>query len=305
MTEKELTQKILRKVRQVEVKTRRLVDDSLAGGYHSVFKGQGMNVDEVREYVPGDEVRTIDWNVTARTGVPHVKKFTEERELTMLLVIDVSRSGLFGSGKETKRELMAEVGSVLAFSAIRNNDRVGLLLFTDRIELYIPPKKGRSHILRVIREILFFQPRGRGTDPALALDMVNRMNKRKTVVFLLSDFCLPGDHEKSLHDLATPLYLTGRRHDLIAISITDPREHELPNVGWITLEDAESGEQIQLNTSDAWTRKAYANLTRDQHQQLRTFMLRNGIDLLELSTDAPYTSRLAGFFKARSRRRAR
>jgi uncharacterized protein (DUF58 family) len=301
--EQELTRKILRTVRQVEVRTRRLVDDSLAGSYHSVFKGRGMNVDEVREYVPGDEVRAIDWNVTARTGVPHVKKFTEERELTILLLIDVSRSGLFGSGGESKREMMAEVGSVLAFSAVRNNDRVGLLLFTEKPELYIPPKKGRSHILRVIREILFFKPRGRGTDIGQALDLVNRMNRRRVVLFLLSDFCLPGDHEQSLADLATPLYLTGRRHDLIAISITDPREHELPDVGWITLEDAESGEQVQLNTSDAWTRKAYANLAADQHRQLRATMRKNGIDLLELKTDAPYTAPLVRFFKSRGRRR--
>jgi len=302
--EQELTRKILRKVRQVEVRTRRLVDDSLAGSYHSVFKGRGMNVDEVREYVPGDEVRAIDWNVTARTGVPHVKKFTEERELTILLLIDVSRSGLFGSGSESKREMMAEVGSVLAFSAVRNNDRVGLLLFTDRIELYIPPKKGRSHILRVIREILFFKPQGRGTDIGQALELVNRMNRRRTVLFLLSDFCLPGDHEQALAGLATPLYLTGRRHDLIAISITDPREHELPDVGWITLEDAESGEQVQLDTSDAWTRKAYANLADDQHQRLRTTMRKNNIDLLELQTDASYTAPLVRFFKSRGRRRA-
>lgn len=302
--EQELTRKILRKVRQIEVRTRRLVDDSLAGSYHSVFKGRGMNVDEVREYVPGDEVRAIDWNVTARTGVPHVKKFTEERELTIILLIDVSRSGLFGSGSESKREMMAEVGSVLAFSAIRNNDRVGLLLFTDRTELYVPPKKGRSHILRVIREILFFKPRGSGTDIGQALDLANRMNRRRTVLFLLSDFCLPGDHEQALADLTTPLYLTGRRHDLIAISITDPREHELPDVGWITLEDAESGEQIQLNTSDDWTRKAYANLAGDQQGRLRTTMRKNGIDLLELQTDAPYTAPLVRFFKSRGRRRA-
>jgi len=303
--EQELTQKILRKVRHIEVKTRRLVDDSLAGGYHSVFKGRGMNVDEVREYVPGDEVRTIDWNVTARTGVPHVKKFTEERELTMLLMIDVSQSGLFGSGSQSKREMMAEVASVLAFSAMRNNDRVGLLLFTDQIELYIPPKKGRSHILRVIREILFFQPSGRGTDLVQALDLINRMNRRRAVLFLLSDFCLPGDHAKALANLATPLYLTGRRHDLTSIAITDPREHELPDVGWVTLEDAETGEQVQLNTSDPWTRNAYANLARDQHSQLRTLMRQNGVDLLELSTDAPYIAPLAHFFKARGRRRVR
>ncbi len=300
--EQQLTKKILKKVRQIEVRTRHLVDDTLAGSYHSVFKGRGMNFDEVREYVPGDSIRTIDWNVTARTGVPHVKKFTEERELTILLVIDVSNSGLFGSGEETKREMMAELGSVLAFSAVRNNDKVGLVLFSDFVELYIPPKKGRSHILRVIREILFFRPRGRGTDIGQALDFVNRVSKRKCVTFLVSDFCLPGDFSQSLEDLMPKLRLTGRRHDLIGVSVTDPRERELPDVGLLTLEDAETGEQILLDTGDDWTRKAYANLAADQHQHLRTTMGKSGIDLLELSTDSSYIAPLIGFFRSRSRR---
>ncbi|RUM38463.1 MAG: DUF58 domain-containing protein [Desulfobulbus sp.] len=300
--EEQLTQKILKKVRQIEVRTRHLVDDTLAGSYHSVFKGRGMNFDEVREYVPGDAIRTIDWNVTARTGVPHVKKFTEERELTILLVIDVSNSGLFGSGDETKREMMAELGSVLAFSAVRNNDKVGLVLFSDFVELYIPPKKGRSHILRVIREILFFRPRGKGTDIGQALDFVNRVTKRKCVTFLVSDFCLPGDFQQGLETLQPKLRLTGRRHDLIGVSVTDPRERELPDVGRITLEDAETGEQILLNTSDAWTRKAYANLAADQHTRLRATMRKSGIDLLELSTDSSYIAPLIDFFRSRSRR---
>ena len=300
--EQQLTQKILKKVRQIEVRTRHLVDDTLAGSYHSVFKGRGMNFDEVREYVPGDAIRTIDWNVTARTGVPHVKKFTEERELTILLVIDVSNSGLFGSGDETKREMMAELGSVLAFSAVRNNDKVGLVLFSDFVELYIPPKKGRSHILRVIREILFFRPRGKGTDIGRALDFVNRVTKRKCVTFLVSDFCLPGDFQETLEALQPKLRLTGRRHDLIGVSVTDPRERELPDVGRITLEDAETGEQILLNTGDAWTRKAYANLAADQQTRLRATMRKSGIDLLELSTDSSYIAPLIGFFRSRSRR---
>ena len=300
--EQQLTKKILKKVRQIEVRTRHLVDDTLAGSYHSVFKGRGMNFDEVREYVPGDAIRTIDWNVTARPGVPHVKKFTEERELTILLVIDVSNSGLFGSGDETKREMMAELGSVLAFSAVRNNDKVGLVLFSDFVELYIPPKKGRSHILRVIREILFFRPRGKGTDIGQALDFVNRVTKRKCVTFLVSDFCLPGDFQETLEALQPKLRLTSRRHDLIGVSVTDPRERELPDVGRITLEDAETGEQILLNTGDAWTRKAYANLAADQHTRLRTTMRKSGIDLLELSTDSSYIAPLIGFFRSRSRR---
>ncbi len=303
--EQQLTKKILQKVRRVEVRTRHLVDDTLAGSYHSVFKGRGMNFDEVREYVPGDAIRTIDWNVTARTGVPHVKKFTEERELTILLLIDVSNSGLFGSGDETKREMMAELGSVLAFSAVRNNDKVGLVLFSDFVELYIPPKKGRSHILRVIREILFFRPRGKGTDIGEALDFVNRVTKRKCVTFLVSDFCLPGDFSKSLEILQPKLRLTGRRHDLISVSVTDPRERELPDVGLLTLEDAESGEQILLNTGDEWTRKAYANLAAAQHKSLRTTMRKSGIDLLELSTDSSYIAPLIGFFRSRSRRLGR
>ena len=303
--DKELTKKILKKVRQIEVRTRRLVDDTLAGSYHSVFKGRGMNFDEVREYVAGDEIRTIDWNVTARTGVPHVKKFTEERELTILLMIDVSDSGLFGSGLQSKRELMAELGSVLAFSAVRNNDKVGLILFSDFVELYIPPKKGRSHILRVIREILFFQPEGQGTDIGEALDFVNRVSKRKCVTFLLSDFCLSGDYTDSLTALSPKLQITGRRHDLIAVSVTDPREHTLPKVGWITLEDAETGEQIQLNTNDEWTRNAYANLAADQREQFQKTVRKSGIDLLELSTESSYVSALIGFFRSRKRRLAR
>jgi len=303
--ERQLTKSILKKVRQIEVRTRHLVDETLAGSYHSVFKGRGMNFDEVREYVPGDEVRTIDWNVTARTGVPHVKKFTEERELTIMLLIDISDSGLFGSGQQTKRQLMAELGSVLAFSAVRNNDKVGLLLFSNYVELYVPPKKGRSHILRVIREILFFQPQGKGTNIEEALDFLNRVSKHKSVTFLISDFCLPGDFPDNLTTLGPKLQTSARRHDLIALSVKDPREMNLPDVGWITLEDAETGEQILLNTKDAWTRKAYANLAADQLQQLRKMIRGSGVDFLELSTDRPYVGPLTRFFHARKRRRNR
>jgi uncharacterized protein (DUF58 family) len=303
--EKTVTREILKKVRQIEVRTRRMVDDTLAGSYHSVFTGRGMNFDEVREYVPGDEIRTIDWNVTARTSVPHVKKFTEERELTIMLMIDISSSGGFGSGDQSKREMMAELGSVLAFSAVRNNDKVGLILFSDFVELFIPPDKGRSHILRVIREILFFQPQGRGTDIGKALDFVNRVTKRKCVTFLISDFCLPGDFEASLQQIKPKLQITGRRHDLITVQVNDPREQKLPDVGWITLEDAESGEQVILNTADSWTRQAYANLAGDRRQQFARTVRSSGIDLLELTTDKPYLSPLMGFFRARKRRMAR
>jgi len=303
--EKTLTKEILKKVRRIEVRTRRMVDDTLAGSYHSVFKGRGMNFDEVREYVPGDEIRTIDWNVTARTGVPHVKKFTEERELTIMLMIDISGSGGFGSGPQSKREMMAELGSVLAFSAVRNNDKVGLILFSDFVELFIPPAKGRSHILRVIREILFFQPRGRGTDISEALDFVNRVSKRKCVTFLISDFCLPDDFADSLEQIRPKLLITRRRHDLITVMVSDPRERELPDVGWITLEDAETGEQIMVNTADTWTRQAYKNLAEDRLQQFTRTIHSAGIDLLELSTDQPYLAPLTGFFRARKRRISR
>lgn len=303
--EAKITREILKKVRQIEVRTRRLVDDTLAGRYHSVFKGRGMNFDEVREYVPGDEIRTIDWNVTARTGTPHVKKFTEERELTILLMIDISGSGEFGSGEQSKRELMAELGSVLAFSAVRNNDKVGLVLFADFVELYIPPGKGHSHILRVIREILFFQPQGRGTEIGGALDFINRVTKRKCVVFLLSDFCLPGDFEQTLEQIRPKLQITGCRHDLIAVSVTDPRDLSLPDVGWITLEDAESGEQVAVDTSDARMRQGYRELAAERQALFRRTIRAAGIDLLVLSTATPYLGPLMGFFGARRRRFAR
>ncbi|MCW5205426.1 DUF58 domain-containing protein [Desulfobulbus sp. F5] len=296
---------ILKKVRQIEVRTRRMADSSLAGSYHSVFKGRGMNFDEVREYVPGDEIRTIDWNVTARTGVPHVKKFSEERELTIMLLIDLSASGSFGSGQQSKREVMAELAAVLAFSAVRNSDKVGLLLFSDFAELFIAPGKGRSHILRVIREILFFQPQGKGTNIGGALDFFSRVTKRKCVTFLLSDFCLPGDFDDSLQELQPKLQLAARRHDLIAVSVTDPRELKLPEAGWITLEDAETGEQVLLNTSDDWTRQAYATLAADQRERFARSLRGSGIDLLQLFTDQPYLAALMGFFRSRSRRVAR
>ena len=303
--EAQLTREILKKVRQIEVRTNRLVNDSLAGSYHSVFKGRGMNFDEVREYVPGDDIRSIDWNVTARTGIPHIKKFTEERELTIMLMIDISSSGEFGSVSSSKREIMAEIGSVLAFSAVRNNDKVGLILYTDFVELYIPPKKGRSHILRVIREILFFQPLGSQTDLKVPLDFVNQVAKRRCVAFLISDFCLPGNFDTSLQELLPKMRVSNRRHDLITLLIADPGESELPDVGWITLEDAESGEQIELNTSDAEIRNRYAEGARARAAQLNRAIRSSGVDLLELSTDRSYVPPLLSFFRARMRRAGR
>ena len=287
---------ILKKIRALEIKTKGLVQTIFAGDYHSVFKGRGMNFDEVREYQPGDEIRAIDWNVTARLGTAYVKKFTEERELTVVLVVDVSASGSFGSASQSKRELAAEVAALLAFSAIRNNDKVGLLLFTDKVELYIPAKKGRSHTLRLIREILFFEPESRGTDPALALQYLNKVVTRRAVVFFVSDFHA-GDFSR---ELAT----TGRRHDFIAIHVQDERERVLPNVGIITLEDAESGEQIEVNTADKATRTHFAELAEAKTAELKRILRRNNIDTISLQTGRDYLPGLRAFFKQRERRMA-
>ncbi len=293
-----VTREILKKVRQVELRTRRLVTDALAGEYHSVFKGRGMDFDEVREYTPGDEVRLIDWNVTARTNTPFIKKLREERELTILLAVDVSASGKFGSQTQSKRELAAEVASVLAFSAIRNRDKVGAVLFTDQIEAYIPPQKGRSHVLRVVREILFFEPRQQGTDIPLALDFVNRVLKRRAVVFLLSDFITP------LAPLQTALRLTNKRHDLIALSISDRHERELPDLGLLTVEDAETGEQFEIDTASEEMRRAFAALTADRLQELRHLTRSSGVETLELTTGQPYVPALLNFFNSREKRRS-
>src|SRR5277367_6927905 len=267
-----ITREILRKVRQIEIRTSRYVADSLAGHYHSVFKGRGMDFDEVREYVPGDEVRTIDWNVTARSGRPFVKKFTEERELTILLLVDVSASGNFGSTSQSKREMAAELASVLAFSAIHNSDKVGLILFSDQIEQYIPPKKGRRHVLRVVREILFFEPKHRGTDIVQALDFANRVTRRRAVTFLISDFQTSGDQNQALASLQRAIRLTQTRHDLVAMHIQDRREHELPNVGLLAIEDAETGEMLELSTSSPKVRARFAELSRRNVETLRRML---------------------------------
>jgi uncharacterized protein (DUF58 family) len=287
---------ILKKIRTLEIKTRGLVETAFAGDYHSVFKGRGMNFEDVREYQPGDEIRTIDWNVTARLGTAYVKKFTEERELTVILVVDVSASGNFGSTIQSKRELAAEVACLLAFSAIRNNDKVGLILFTDRVELFIPPKKGRSHTLRLIREILFFEPQGRGTEPALALDYLNNIVTRRAVVFFISDFQAP--------EFSRALAVSGRRHDFIAIHIRDEREKVLPNIGIITLEDAETGEQIEINTADRGTRGRFTDLADENETDLARTLRRNNIDAIALQTGKDYLPALRSFFKQRVRRLA-
>ena len=291
-----IPREILKKIRQIEIRTNRLVSETLAGQYHSVFKGQGMNFDEVREYQPGDDVRSIDWNVTARMNHPFIKKFVEERELTVMLIVDVSASGNFGSTMQSKRELAAEVACLLAFSAIRNNDKVGLILFTDRVELFIPPKKGRSHTLRLIREILFFKPQERGTEPALALDYLNNIVTRRAVVFFISDFQAP--------DFSRALALSGRRHDFIAIHIRDEREKVLPNIGIITLEDAETDEQIEINTADRGTRGRFTDLASEHENDLARTLRRNNIDAIALQTGKDYLPALRSFFKQRERRLA-
>ena len=287
---------ILKKVRQVEIRTRRLVTEALAGQYHSIFKGRGINFEEVREYVPGDEVRTIDWNVTARQGCPFVKKFTEERELTILLMVDVSASGNFGSTTQSKRELSAELASVLAFSAIKNNDKVGLILFTDRVEQYIPPHKGRGHVLRVVREILFFQPKNRGTNIACALDFANKVLTRRAVAFLVSDF-QAGDYAKALK-------MSNRRHDLIGVLVVDLRERELPPVGILTVEDSETGQQVEINTGRRSVREHFRELAAKKLDAVRKTLRTSGVDILELNTGRPYMPALHQFFDRREKRRA-
>ena len=291
------TQKdILKKIRHLEIRTRGLVEAAFAGQYRSVFKGRGMNFEEVREYQAGDEVRTIDWNVTARMGHPYVKKFTEERELTVMLMVDVSASGDFGSVRLSKRELAAEVACLLAFSAIRNNDKVGLILFSDCVELFIPPKKGRIHTLRLIRDVLYFEPKGRGTNPAAALNYLNKVLTRKAVVFLISDFQAP--------DFSRELSISHRRHDLVALPIVDPREEELPSIGRVVLEDAETGEQIEIDTSDRSVQGAYRHLVERNRAELFRTLRRHGIDMIELKTDEDYLPALRNFFRQRERRLA-
>jgi uncharacterized protein (DUF58 family) len=298
------TKAILKKMRQIEVRTRRKVNDTLAGQYHSVFKGRGLDFDEVREYVAGDEMRTIDWNVTARAGRPFVKKFTEERELTILLVVDVSASGNFGSATQSKRELAAEMACVLAFSAIRNNDKVGLILYSDKIEEYLPPKKGRRHVLRVVREILFFEQQGRGTDTVKALDFANHLLHRKAIVFLISDFQTSADPDAALAELRRAMRQTSRRHDLVALHIQDAREKSLPNVGTLALEDAETGEVVEVDTSDPEVRSRFEDEVADRQQKIRHGIRSESVDVLELDTAVPYLPALQHFFKNRQRRRS-
>lgn len=287
---------IIREVRRIEIRSRQLVTDSISGAYHSSFKGRGMDFEEVREYSIGDDVRSIDWNVSAKMDKPYIKVFREERELTLFLVIDLSASGIFGSVRQSKRERAAEIASVLAFSATLNNDKVGLVLYTDEVEHYIPPKKGRSHILRVIRDILFFKPLGRGTQHRVALNYLNRVQKRKAVVFLVSDF------QESDAQTFTTLALTNQRHDLISIVLSDPRESQLPNVGLITLEDAETGELVEVDTGSSGIRTDYQKQALRSRDIFKQQMRKKGLDWIEASTDQAYIPALRRLFARRTTR---
>lgn len=285
---------LLKKVRQIDIKSRKVVTELLGGEYKSVFKGRGMEFDEVREYMPGDEVRTIDWNVTARTGKPFVKRFIEEREQALFFLIDMSASGAFGSSKQTKNEVAAEICGMLAFSAIKNNDRVGLIIFTDEVELFIAPDKGQHHVLRIIREILSFEPKGTGTSIAGALDYLGKMVKRQCVTFLISDF-QDADYDKQLK-------LAAYHYDLIAVTITDPRELDLPNAGLVELVDAESGEQILVDTASAAARKKFNVAAKARQFEIKDQLTRLNIDQIDVHTDRDHVRDLVRFFRTREQR---
>jgi len=288
---------ILASVKRIEIKTRRLVEEVFFGEYHSVFKGTGMEFREVREYVPGDDVRTIDWNVTARTGQPFVKLFEEERELTVMLVVDMSRSGWFGSGERTKVEVAAELCGVLAFCAIANKDKVGLLLFSDRVEKFIPPAKGKSHVLRCIRELLTYEPEGHGTDLNEPLRLLGSVLKRKATVFLVSDFWTG--------DFSTSLSVLGRRHDVVAVRIRDPRETSLPAVGLVRWVDAETGQEVLIDTSAKSTDRRLAARAGSHDRAMEKMWASRGVDLVDIDVTGSYVDPLRKFFLAREGRRAR
>jgi uncharacterized protein (DUF58 family) len=291
-----IPKEILQTVRAIEIRTRSLVNDVFAGEYSSVFKGRGREFAEVREYLVGDDVRSIDWNVTARTGVPHVKKFTEEREQTVMFVVDASRSLDFGSVRRMKGEIAAELSAVLAFSAIRNNDKVGAIFFTDRVELFIPPKKGKKHVLRVIREMLYFRPEGRGTNIGSAIEYLSRVARRRAVVFLISDFIAP--------DYSRPLRVVNRRHDLIAITISDPAEDRLPGVGLVHFQDAETGEERILDLGSRGVREGLRLKRQELIASRHRLFRRSGVDSIEVLTNQPYTEPLIAFFRRREREMA-
>lgn len=289
-----LNRDLLKKVKKIELSTRHLVNEVFGGEYHSVFKGRGMEFAEVREYTPGDEIRTIDWNVSARTGVPYVKLFEEERELTVMILVDASASGAFGTRVQMKRNLAAELSAVLAFSAVKNNDKVGLIIFTDRVENYIPPRKGRSHVLRVIREVLNHQPQHQGTSINTAIEFMNRVLRKRAVTFMISDF-LDQDYEKSLKQAS-------RRHDMLSFHLQDPWEIEIPDLGLIQIHDGETGETSLINTSNRSLRNAYKQKGQDRLDQLQNFFKSSGLDYLPIRTDVPYVDPLIIFFRKRAMR---
>jgi uncharacterized protein (DUF58 family) len=289
-----LPNEVFRQVRRLQIKARRTVEDLLGGEYHSVFRGKGIAFDEVRAYQPGDDVRSIDWNVTARMGQPYIKRFVEERELTVLLLIDASASHQFGTRRQQKREVVAELAAVLAFSAISNNDKVGLVVVTDRVERFLPPRKGTRHVLRLIRDILFFQPSHPGTSIRVGLNFLNRVQHRRAIVFMLSDFLDEG-FERSLKR-------TGGFHDLVAIRVTDRREEELPSVGLMEMEDAESGAHVLLDTSSVRLRGAFADQACRRREALQRLARSAAIDWLEVTTEGNHLDELVRFFQLRVRR---
>jgi uncharacterized protein (DUF58 family) len=289
-----IPKEVLQKVRRIEIKTKSIVDSILSGEYHSVFKGRGMEFSEVRTYAEGDDIRNVDWNVTARMGEPYVKKHIEERELTLMLLVDASASGTFGTVDKFKGEMAVELCALLAFSAIKNNDRVGLISFTSEIENFIYPKKGKNHVLRVIRELLYFQPSHKGTDIEAALKFLNQVQTKKAVVFLVSDFLSPRPFD-------TALRIAAHRHDLIAVTIEDPRERVMPDVGLIELEDAESGGTMLVDSGDASFRELYAKTMDSRRQATSSLFTANGIDEIYLSTEADYVDALVRFFRKREK----
>jgi uncharacterized protein (DUF58 family) len=289
-----ISQELIKKVRQIQIYTSRAVNTSFAGQYESVFKGRGMQFDEVREYMPGDDIRAIDWNVTARTGKPYIKRFVEEREMTVVFAVDLSASGRFGTLDKTKNQLAAEFCAVLAFAAAKNNDKVGLLIFTDQIELFIPPKKGSSHILRLIRELLYFQTPKKQTNIPLALDYIARVVRKRAVVFVVSDF-IQADFKKSLS-------LLNKRHDCVAVSVSDPAELALPKAGIIEFTDAETGEIITIDTSNSSFRRQYEGASAERFGQLKKLLRSIKVDCIGISTGKPYINDLIQFFHQRHRR---
>ena len=289
-----IPREILRQVRRIEISTRGLVNEVFSGEYHSVFKGRGMNFAEVREYQYGDDIRSIDWNVTARNGSPFVKVFEEERELTVMLVVDVSASGEFGTRERLKGEVAVEICALLAFSAIKNHDKVGLIIFSDRIEKFVPPRKGRRHVLRVLRELLYHRPEGRGTDITGALEYLTHVQRKKAVTFLVSDFRDEG-FEKALA-------VAGRRHDLIVVRLGDARERELPSLGYLELEDPETRDRVVVNTSDPQFRMAFATRVANERNELDRALRKSKVDVIDIETGEPYVQPLMRFFQDRARR---